>query len=303
MELNPFPHQTWKTGRWKDHVNDPYVRVFSLAYYHSSEPKWQVSSSKAGTAMEWDAPDYECMMWEPSKELNPFPHQTWKTGRWKDHVNDPYVRVFSLAYYLICAFVGCAVANPVLPYINSGAAAGPLTAAFGDLVSTSRGLRPQSLEGFSEDVNQDGFVDPLAQAVAPVVHAAPLVHAAPVAYAHAVHAAPLTYTHAVHAVAPVEVKAVEVPKVEVKAAPVVTYAAAPAVHHIAPVAYHAPAVYHTVHHVPQVHVAKKTHTYTTHHVINHAPVVGSYLSGLPVVAAAPVAAETPAVEAAAVEAA
>merc|ERR1712001_503788 len=52
--------------------------------------------------------------------------------------------------------------------------AGPLTAAFGDLVATERGLRPVSLEGFSEDVNQDGFVDPIAQAV-PV--AAPLVSA------------------------------------------------------------------------------------------------------------------------------
>ena len=52
--------------------------------------------------------------------------------------------------------------------------AGPLTAAFGDLVSTERGLRPISLEGFSEDVNQDGFVDPIAQAVpVPVVRALP----------------------------------------------------------------------------------------------------------------------------------
>merc|ERR1711971_170801 len=48
--------------------------------------------------------------------------------------------------------------------------AGPLTAAFGDLVSTERGLRPISLEGFYEDVNQDGFVDPIGQAV-PVVQA------------------------------------------------------------------------------------------------------------------------------------
>merc|ERR1712157_158553 len=51
------------------------------------------------------------------------------------------------------------------PYVNDGPVAGPLTAAFGDLVATERGLRPISLEGFSEDVNQDGFVDPIAQAV------------------------------------------------------------------------------------------------------------------------------------------
>merc|ERR1719158_1819393 len=60
------------------------------------------------------------------------------------------------------------------PYVNDGPVAGPLTAAFGDLVATERGLRPISLEGFSEDLNEDGFVDPIAQAV-PV--AAPLVAA------------------------------------------------------------------------------------------------------------------------------
>merc|ERR1712072_1073279 len=65
------------------------------------------------------------------------------------------------------------------PYVNDGPVAGPLTAAFGDLVATERGLRPISLEGFSEDLNEDGFVDPIAQAV-PV--AAPLV-AAPAPFA------------------------------------------------------------------------------------------------------------------------
>merc|ERR1719312_1872585 len=113
------------------------------------------------------------------------------------------------SFAVFCAVVGCAVAAPAAdPYVN-GAVAGPLTAAFGDLVSTNRGLRPLSLEGFSEDVNQDGFVDPLAQAVAPVATyaAAPVVHAAPVAtYAAApvVHAAPVA---TVAAAAPVvEVK-------------------------------------------------------------------------------------------------
>merc|ERR1719158_812877 len=70
--------------------------------------------------------------------------------------------------------------------------AGPLTAAFGDLVATERGLRPISLEGFSEDVNQDGFVDPIAQAVpvatplftSPVVRTipAPVAPIAPTAF-------------------------------------------------------------------------------------------------------------------------
>merc|ERR1739844_817408 len=60
-------------------------------------------------------------------------------------------------------------------YLASGAAAGPLTPLVGDAVATPRRYRPLSLEGFSEDVNQDGFVDPIAPA-APVVHyAAPVV--------------------------------------------------------------------------------------------------------------------------------
>merc|ERR1711971_1450108 len=72
------------------------------------------------------------------------------------------------------------------PYVNDGPVAGPLTAAFGDLVATERGLRPISLEGFSEDLRMGGFVDPIGQAV-PV--AAPLV-AAPVPFAPTTFAAP-----------------------------------------------------------------------------------------------------------------
>ena len=113
--------------------------------------------------------------------------------------------------------MSCALAAPSQPHINSGVAVGPLTAAFGDLISTGRGLRPLSLEGFSEDLNQDGFVDPIAQAV-PVVHAAPV---ATYAAAPVVHAAPVA-TYA--------------------AAPALTYAASPVVQHVA----------HAVYHVPQV---------------------------------------------------
>merc|ERR1719499_2589054 len=50
--------------------------------------------------------------------------------------------------------------------INPGPVAGPLTPAYGDSVATPKGLRSLSLEGFSEDLNQDGFVDPIAPAVA-----------------------------------------------------------------------------------------------------------------------------------------
>ena len=44
--------------------------------------------------------------------------------------------------------------------------AGPVHAVVGGLVATKNGFRPLALEGFSEDVNQDGFVDPIAPAVA-----------------------------------------------------------------------------------------------------------------------------------------
>merc|ERR1712141_780792 len=78
-------------------------------------------------------------------------------------------------FVCLSALLAVAHCGPVT-YLASGAAAGPLTPLVGDAVATPRGYRPLSLEGFSEDLNQDGFVDPIAPA-APVVHyAAPVVH-------------------------------------------------------------------------------------------------------------------------------
>merc|ERR1719288_211477 len=79
--------------------------------------------------------------------------------------------------------------------INPGPVAGPLTPAYGDAVATPRGLRPLALEGFSEDLDQDGFVDPIAPAVpapipAPIVRTVPIPAAAPV-FAQAPVAAPV----------------------------------------------------------------------------------------------------------------
>merc|ERR1712186_150092 len=139
------------------------------------------------------------------------------------------------------------------PYVNDGPVAGPLTAAFGDLVSTERGLRPISLEGFSEDVNQDGFVDPIAQAV-PVPVATPFIAPAPIA-APAPVAAPL-------AVAPAPVAPI---------APFVL-AAASAVHH-APVVkavVDTPAVVaHQVHAAPFLHHVVAPHFYTSQPAFGH----------------------------------
>ncbi len=93
-------------------------------------------------------------------------------------------------------------------------------------MSTNRGLRPLSLEGFSEDLNQDGYVDPIGQAVVPAV------------------AAPLVYTvAAAPAAAPAAVEAKEA---------VVPAATVPLTYATAPLVQYAPAVYHTVQAIPQV---------------------------------------------------
>merc|ERR1712029_9689 len=74
----------------------------------------------------------------------------------------------------------------------------------------------------------------------------------------------------------------------VHAAPAVAVHAAPAVVATAPVVNHVGYnVHHQVHHVPQVSVQKHVQTYTTQHVINHAPVVGAYHGLAPLAVAAP----------------
>merc|ERR1719494_1662635 len=89
-------------------------------------------------------------------------------------------------------------------HVNSGLPVGPLTPAFGDAVQTPKGLRSLALEGFSEDLNQDGFVDPIGQAVvaAPVaVKAAEPVEVKSVpAVAPVTYTVPQVYTHAVSSV-------------------------------------------------------------------------------------------------------
>merc|ERR1712045_295554 len=144
--------------------------------------------------------------------------------------------------------------GPLNAFLTSGAAAGPVHAAYGAAVATKRGFRNIALEGFSEDDNQDGFVDPIGQVVAPVAYAAPYY-----GYGLGAYALP--------------VAKVEAPEVEVKAAPVVTYA------HAAPVLTHPLAYTHTLTH--PVPAGVLTHT------VAGAPVVGGFLPGL---VAAPVAA-------------
>ena len=193
---------------------------------------------------------------------------------------------------LALAAIGSAApaADPQL--LQSGLPAGPLTPAWGDLVATPRGARPLHLEGFSEDLNQDGFVDPIGQAAIAV--AAPAVyHHAPAVYHHAP-----VYT--LPAVKPVEVKAVEVK------APVVTYAAAPAFYHHAPAVYHHQVVHQPVAthtytvpvstHTETVQVGTHVNTYNLPHVFGAGAPYGFPLAGLPVVAAAKPADEAAVVE-------
>jgi len=209
------------------------------------------------------------------------------------------MKAFIAAAALAAVGSAAPAADPQL--LQSGLPAGPLTPAWGDGVLTPRGVRPLHLEGFSEDVNQDGFVDPIGAAVAPVAVAAPVAAALP-----AVHYG----GYALPAVKPVEVKVEKVEPVEIKA-PVVTYAAAPALAH--PVHYAAPALAHTVVHRPvathtytvpvsthteTVHVGTHTYTNTLPHVLGAgAPILGH----LPVVAAAAEPAEAEAEAAVAAE--
>jgi len=144
-------------------------------------------------------------------------------------------------------------AYPYAAYTQTGVVAGPVAPAYGDAVATPRGLRPLSLEGFSEDLDQDGFVDPIAQAVAPAVAYAAAPVAAPLAYAQAPIAAPLAYAQAPIAAATYAAAPIAAPLAYAQApvaigtglpAPVAaaTYGALPAVAPVAAATYAAPAL-------------------------------------------------------------
>merc|ERR1739844_792996 len=80
--------------------------------------------------------------------------------------------------FVLSSLFACGLAAPTT-HVNSGVPVGPLTPAFGDAVATPKGFRSLALEGFSEDLNQDGFVDPIVPAVAapaPVFAPAPITH-------------------------------------------------------------------------------------------------------------------------------
>merc|ERR1711923_375878 len=138
--------------------------------------------------------------------------------------NSPHITMNSFVVFATLLAAACAAPQTVVNTVNQGPQTGPATPIIGDAVATPKGFRSLALEGFSEDLNQDGFVDPLAPAAPVVQYAAPQVlsYAAPVAVqaapaetkvvaAPAVAAYHVAAPQAVSYAAPVAVKAGVVP--------------------------------------------------------------------------------------------
>merc|ERR1712018_28471 len=96
--------------------------------------------------------------------------------------NSPHLNMNSFVVFSTLLAAACAAPQTVIQTVNQGPQTGPLTpVVHGDLVATPKGLRSLALEGFSEDLDQDGFVDPIAPAVpAPIVAPVPAPIAAPI---------------------------------------------------------------------------------------------------------------------------
>merc|ERR1711894_700651 len=77
--------------------------------------------------------------------------------------NSPHITMNSFVVFATLLAAACAAPQTVVNTVNQGPQTGPLTPIIGDLVATPKGYRSLALEGFSEDLNQDGFVDPIAQ--------------------------------------------------------------------------------------------------------------------------------------------
>merc|ERR1711973_186858 len=163
--------------------------------------------------------------------------------------NSPHLTMNSFVVFATLLAAACAAPQTLVQTVNQGPQTGPLTPIVGDAVATPKGFRSLALEGFSEDLNQDGFVDPIAPAApAPVVAPAPLVHtiAAP---------APIVAPARVAAPAPVFAPA---PVAHTVPAPVFAHQVAPVFNAPAPVA--APVVRTVVNPAPVAVAAPFVHT-------------------------------------------
>merc|ERR1711983_622999 len=108
--------------------------------------------------------------------------------------NSPHLTMNSFVVFATLLAAACAAPQTLVQTVNQGPQTGPATPLVGDAVATPKGFRSLALEGFSEDLNQDGFVDPIVPAApAPVVAPAPLVHtiAAPAPIARVAAPAPV----------------------------------------------------------------------------------------------------------------
>merc|ERR1711936_992775 len=89
--------------------------------------------------------------------------------------NSLHLTTNSFVVFTTLLAAACAAPQTVVNTVNEGPQIGPLTPLVGGLIQTPKGFRSIDLEGFSEDLNEDGFVDPVVPAVpAPIVAPAPI---------------------------------------------------------------------------------------------------------------------------------
>merc|ERR1711981_1169545 len=116
--------------------------------------------------------------------------------------NSPHLTMNSFVVFATLLAAACAAPQSAVRTVVQGPQTGPLTPIVGDAVATPKGFRSLALEGFSEDLNEDGFVDPIVPAPAPIVRtvAAPAPFFAPAPIAHTVAApAPVNFARTVAA--------------------------------------------------------------------------------------------------------
>merc|ERR1711894_684180 len=89
--------------------------------------------------------------------------------------NSLHLTMNSFVVFTTLLAAACAAPQTVVNTVYEGPQIGPLTPLVGGLIQTPKGFRSIDLEGFSEDLNEDGFVDPVVPAVpAPIVAPAPI---------------------------------------------------------------------------------------------------------------------------------
>merc|ERR1712008_668399 len=89
--------------------------------------------------------------------------------------NSLHLTMNSFVVFTTLLAAACAAPQTVVNTVNEGPQTGPLTPLVGGLILTPKGFRSIDLEGFSEDLNEAGFVDPIVPAVpAPILAPAPI---------------------------------------------------------------------------------------------------------------------------------